>query len=244
MVSVNVSQSAKSIVLCGKGRIGGALAERLERNNIGFVSARVNSDNGLYCPDGPLPRRIGILIICISAGQKSLNGPRWHWRDIFDGLVRQLSEDELEIDNIVLVSSTRVYEGLTNGLITASTNTSASSIGGQGLISAEQALIKTQVKVLVLRCSGLFGDLYPRYTPILKQGADRPRFGVEAEKVVDRLFKSIIDTIESNFCGGVELMTDGMAYYLGDKINLLANGETVSKLAEQFKIFVNSSDRK
>ena len=157
------------------------------------------------------------------------------------GLSKQLQDGVLKVENIVMVSSTRVYEAIERGLVTANTLPRGISSRALGLIAAEQRLLQSPANVCLLRCSGLYGDLYPVYTPILSKGESRPRFGIDANQVIERLYQvvkaSLVEPLESQ----IELLTDGKVYFEGRVFSWPVDRTQVIALAEEFRILLNSS---
>jgi len=239
----SVKQRPLNLVVCGHGRIGGALLEKLgvQELPVSVWRARIDPEQGLYCQEATLPAQIDLLIICISAGQKSKPSTRWQWRQIFAGLTRQLHSGAVTVKNIVMVSSTRVYEAIEQGIVTAHTSASSCSEQGKGLVIAEQELMALPAQVRILRASGLYGVGYPVYRPILKAGLTKPRFGVDSAEVVARLYQSVVAAIDGRFCGQIEVLTDGGVYFEGECFYWPEDRPRIEVLAKQYRILLNST---
>lgn len=241
MVPVSDSKQA-NIVICGQGRIGGELVKKLEEESIAFSLARIDSLKGLYA-ENELPQAIDLLVVCISARHRGQEKASWEWSTIFNGLIQQLHVGDLSIANIVMVSSTRVYEAYKSGIVAASKETRAGSPQGKGLAGAEKQLIASPMKALILRCSGLYGSLYPIYQPILFSGRDKPRFGIDAQKVVERLLITVKQVLTRQFEPGIELMTNGNVYFDGEVYTWPKDKKAIENLAENYRILINSKSR-
>ncbi len=233
---VAVSDKESQIVLCGQGRIGARVGFLLAEKGIPYQIARIDPIEGIC----GTYKHIKVLLICISAGQKRKQAARWLWKDIFSGLCRQVTSKTLTVEQIILVSSTRVYEAIESGFVTASTLPNADSEAGKGIIYAEQQLMALPVHLAILRCSGLFGELYPKYTPILMSAKDKPRFGINAEAVIARLVTVVQQAGINQFSSQVELITDGNVYYQSCCYEAQTEELFVAKLAKHHRILLNS----
>lgn len=240
METVNAKRGEPQVVVCGAGRIGGHLMQLLNEKQVSFVNARIDSQLGLLSKKSQIPSRLKVLVICISAGHKSKNGPRWQWDQILRGLVTQIQTQQLLIDSVVLVSSSRVYEAYQSGLVTAASEPSANSVAGQALISAEQQLLDCAVNTVILNCSGLYGIKYSRYTPIMLAAEDKPRFGVDAETIAYVLMQLVEDGLANKIMSQRLLLTDGQIYYKKQQLNFKADKAAIEKLAKHYRILLNS----
>lgn len=230
----------KNIILCGKGRIGGKIAQIFDEKNIQYKSARIDSEKGLL--SSVRGEMIDLLIICISAGHRREGSARWSWQDIFHGLEKQVINNDVVIKNVIMVSSTRVYEAYDNGIIDASSPTKTNTENGLAIQHAENILSKVSDSCRLLRCSGLYGESYKVYEPILKSGRDKPRFGVLVEVVIERLYQLTKDLLVGNFNSGNELLTDGYAYFEGKCLQWQADEKYIEELSQSFRILKKSID--
>lgn len=239
MDTVNVKPTTQ-VVVCGAGRIGGRLRELLSENQVSYISARLDSRLGLLSSEGKLPSSFKVLVICISAGHKSANGPRWHWDEILQGLVAQIRSHEIQLESVILVSSSRVYESYETGLVTATSTPQANTTAGKALITAEQQLLSCPVKKVILNCSGLYGASYSRYTPIMLAAIDKPRFGIDADQVAHLLSQLVQQGIATELDSKRLLLTDETIYFQQQKLTLSRDKETVETLAQDHRILLNS----
>lgn len=228
------------VVVCGAGRIGSRLGELLHESKVPYIRARLDSRLGLISSEGELPSSFKVLVICISAGHKSANGPRWHWDEVLLGLVAQIRSQEIRVESVVLVSSSRVYESYDTGLVTATCTPQANSAAGKALITAEQQLLSCPMKKVILNCSGLYGASYSRYTPIMLAAKDKPRFGIDADQVAHTLSQLVQRGIVSALDSKRLLLTDEKVYFQQQKLTLSKDKETVETLAQDYRILVNS----
>ncbi|TQV88962.1 hypothetical protein [Aliikangiella coralliicola] len=241
METVNDRVPEKQIVLCGQGRIGRQLAAKLKALNIQFSLARLDQNKGLIPAIGELPRSLKLLVICIAPGRSQNNEPRWYWDKILSGLNTQLSAGKLIVDNIILVSSTRVYDGIERGIVTAQTPAKGVTQKAKQLIAAEKQLFEFRASVRVLRCGGLYGDAYPTYTPIMLKAADKPRFGIDSIQVVNRLVELTLLVLTGDFLPGIEVLTDGKVYFEGECYDASCHGVAVKQLSLKSKVLISSA---
>ncbi|MET1256323.1 hypothetical protein [Aliikangiella maris] len=229
-----------SIVLVGKGRIGLALSEELTANGLNFQHARIDCLKGLFFPDDDFISSIQVLVICISARQKSKQGPSWSWHQIFEGLSAQIAAGKLVVQNLIFVSSTRVYEAIDKQIVNAKTSPKTHSEGGEGLAVAENILLRAVNNTYIMRCSGLYGDLYPVYTPILLSGKEKARFGIDAAEVVSKLAQLVKSAIYQDLQKTIALLTDTFVYYEGACLNWEKDFSQIKKLSRTFRILQDS----
>ena len=241
MATVSANITSPQVVVCGSGRIGGQLQQLLGSYQVPFMTARLDSQQGLYNAQAPLPTRFKVLVICISAGHKT-NARRkpWQWDQILRGLVAQIESQQLQIESLVLVSSSRVFEAIECGIVTAATRPRANSAQGQALISAEQQLLSCQTNTVILNCSGLYGRDYSRYTPILLAAEDKPRFGIDAAEVAYLLAQLVSQGLASSLTSQRHLLTDGRTYYRHRQLNYADDKAAVEALAGRYRVLINS----
>lgn len=224
---------APSVLVVGNGRIGKNLSKSLINLGYECSSHRLDPNSGIdfhnYKSD--LPK---ILVICISAV-----GKNWTWDIVLNGLLKQISEGEICFSQIVLVSSTRVYEGYLKGIVTAQSHESVKSIKAIQILAAEKALLDCELNSWIIRCSGLYGEDYPKYTPIMRAAEDKPRSGVQTSQVVDSICELISEFEMFGGKNGVQLLTDGFCYFKGRKYKEDTN--EVLQLSKQYRILRASS---
>lgn len=218
------------IVICGKGRIGLPLAQGLFDRGFKPEFARIDPEMGLSGIESD--KVIDKLIVCISSTGKS-----WTWDIIFGGLKRQLENDSLVIKNVIYVSSTRVFDGIEKGIVNELTKPVAASNRARCLLTAEAAIQSIAKVSYVIRPSGLYGTDYRKYLPILQSAEDKPRFGTHQQAVVDRLTEL---ALLPNLSNGTEILTDGMLYFRGDKLQCEKDCDEVLKLSQRYRILLSS----
>lgn len=234
-----MSNPNKKIVLCGQGRIGLPLSQRLKANNIDFEFSRLDPKRGLVS-SSVLEQPIKLLVVAIANGQRGGNTPAWYWHEIYDGLLQQLDEGSIQIENIVMVSSTRVYDGIDTGIVSAQTPAESVSEKGEQLIDAEKVLLGSSMKARILRCSGIYGEGYHQYKPIMREAKGRCYFGVDVESIIQRLYECVRGSLQNNYVQGIELLTDDKVYYEGRALNFEQDLRQVLLLSQQFRILKNS----
>lgn len=204
----------------GRGRLGSTIIEMIKSEpqlarlvaSTAKFNVRLNPKNGLSLVSSSIePVKIDKLLICIAPGVNK----KWSWNDIFSGLMNQVKLQQLFINEIIFISSTRVYDGISSGIVTAQTSPKPQSDRAEGLVIAEKQLAQLAKTHCFLRCCGLIGEQYLRFQEILQQPDDKVRFAVGiqqvAEKVIERL--SITRPVDQ-----YSIVTDGGCYYRGDRL--------------------------
>ncbi len=223
----------------GKGRLGGLITQQVKHSpgQIDEIQyARINAGTGLIDLKGyPLTGVINRLVICISPGQKQA----WQWHQLLKGLLGQKDRGELKINQLIFVSSTRVYDGIPRGMVSVDTPTIARSERAKSLLMAENHIKLLSNSFHIVRCSGLYGREYQKYSSILSrvaiskisysQGDDQPRFGVNVESVAKTVLERLSQTGQTS---SYSLLTDGYCYFQGHKI---AIGEA-NQLASRYRL--------
>lgn len=224
-----------NIAICGQGRIGTKVSDELSQQGHKLDIVRLDKDLGLVSPSGAVSGDIELLIICISSAKKR---GIWDWSNIFDGLIKQVSQGELTVKDIIFVSSTRVYDGIETGLVSAQTPAKSNSDRGKRLLTGEQKLEQACANLHLIRCSGLIGQGYDSYQPILREAQDKPRFAINTEKVIELIVQQAQLLIDKTHVAAITLMTDGKAYYQQKSYDLAKDKAIVTELAQQFRVLV------
>ena len=234
-----ISRVVREYVQIGHGRLGQLIADSVKQR--GLVSkvnfARISESIGLCDLQGNvLSGIVEKLVICISPSSNS----QWQWSEILQGVEKQVNENKLVIHQLVFVSSTRVYDGIDAGIITASTVAIAKSQAGLNLLKAEEQVKKLATNAHILRCSGLYSEnhkVYQKYFQILFSDSTKARFGVDVEQVVHKVVALItqkkIQGCFYQYC----LLTDGNCYINAEKLKL-----TEPKVALLSKRLLKMSD--
>ncbi|WP_196138824.1 hypothetical protein [Aliikangiella sp. G2MR2-5] len=242
------SKSLLPLVICGKGRIGGPLIRRLADIGLNPVTARLDLEAGLVLNTSTASANeclvndfdnnkveVHLLVICISA-----YGKPWNWGDIFNGLKKQVDAGSLVVENLILVSSTRVFDGIECGMITASTRAKGCSQKAKELLKGELDAFEVACRCYIVRASGLYGQDYKAYWPVLNQAFDRPRFGTSQELLIERLESLCTQYNDTDLASTIELLTDGAVYFRGSKLLFSVSSGEIGKLAENYKILQSS----
>jgi len=207
-------------VQVGQGRLGGLIAKAVEAQFSNIHFAKIDQAQGLLNQAGlPLTGTIERLVICISPGKQK----NWSWLNILQGLESQLHAGDLIVHQLIFISSTRVYDGIDFGLITAKTKAVAKSPTGLELLKAEQMIKSFANNVHILRCSGLYSEylpIYQKYFEILLAKSNKIRFGVNVEQVVDKVLEFVLPLNTVKQASSYHLLTDGHCYVNGKKIML------------------------
>lgn len=228
------------LVICGRGRIGGKLAKRLNAEGIHYQTARLDRQQGLLLTESQARITINLLVVCIAPRLTSQSLPEWCWNEILAGMLEQLAAGTLAINNLVLVSSTRVYDGIHKGLVSAATASYSFSKKGAQIIHAETQLLSAIKNVRILRCAGLYGSCYQQYLPIMLAATDQPRFGIDWMTVVERLFELVMCTREQDLTRGIELLTDGKLYFQGKSFKTESELKRIEEMIPGARILLNS----
>ena len=201
--------------------------------NFPVTYARIDPELGLINSNVELIKgEIDHLVLCLSPSKSS----SWQWDQIFNGLMRQVAKKELKINKVIFISSTRVYDGLCRGEISAKTPVNARSERAQQLITAEQQIEKLASSFHILRCSGLYGaedQPYQKYREILTRNDNKMRFGVDIEKVANVVVEKLED---QDKVSSYSLLTDGGGHLNGQKLLI----EQVNYLSNQYRLLINS----
>lgn len=222
------------IGICGKGRIGKQVADQCIDNGHQVENYRLNPELGLTNTDRAVQGDMDVLIICISPAKSQT---KWDWSDILLGLKKQIEQQEVKIKQIILVSSTRVYEGIETGFVEANSDLVRASDKANSIQDAEQLLLLSHANVTILRCTGLIGIGYERYQEILATAHDRPRFAVNIKDVI----KHIVAVVDNNQTrSSIYLMTDGKVHYKGQALSFGNDKSVLEQLALEYKLLVNS----
>lgn len=225
------------IAICGQGRIGSKVIETLKDQGHEISTFRLDKEKGLYSKDSETPANINLLLICISSAKAK---GQWDWTNIFNGLQQQINSGELTINNLIFVSSTRVFDGIDTGMVTADTKPVVSSERGQKVLHGEKALESVCSNLHIVRCSGLIGGGYDSYKPILAVASDRPRFAVDVEEVKSFIVHQIDAILKQAPAPKFSLLTDGKVHFEGKGYDLTDDADSINNLAERFRILVNS----
>lgn len=223
-----------NIGICGKGRIGAKVYAKLTELGHQPDYYRIDPQLGLTNYSEKLPDVIDLLVISISPAKSQ---KKWQWNEIFSGLNQQIKNGEIVIKHIIYVSSTRVYDGIESGLVSASSRTIAGSEKAHELYHAEQALQAMCECVSVIRCCGLIGNGYEKYQSILETAEDRPRFAVDIEDVIRLIISKATD---NNARSSITLLTDGKVHYKKQAYLFDEDKAFIETLAKEHKILVNS----
>ncbi len=225
------------IIICGKGRIGSKVFSELTNQGHSPEFCYLDKNKGLDFANQTAPNEIDLLIVCISPAKEKHN---WGWAEIFDGL----SQQNINIKSAILVSSTRVYDGITSGMITSSTPAESSSLRGKSLIKAEQKLQNICSNTTILRCAGLIGENYERYEPMLAAAEDRPRFGIDVAEVIKTIVtvsdKAVNETLNKKQHNSIAIVTNGKVHYQHKIYNFNEHQNKIEELATKFVILVPS----
>lgn len=173
---------------------------------------RIDPVNGLSMAlSTAQPVTIERLLICIAPGRDK----KWSWSNIFSGLERQVLQKQLFINELIFISSTRVYDGISQGIVTAQDHPIAQSDRAKGIIEAEKQLIRLAKTHCILRCCGLIGEQYQQFQTYLKQEDGKVRFAVDIDQVATKVVERLATTSSSN---QYSIVTDGSCYYQGRRL--------------------------
>jgi len=218
----------------GKGRLGNLIAQSVKAStNLTINYARIDPEFGLINSNRkPIGGDVDQLVLCLSPSQSSV----WQWDQILNGMIKQVVRNELKINQLIFISSTRVYDGITGGIITAETPVNAASKRAMKLLKAEHHIEQLTSNYHILRCSGLYaktGQDYRKYPKILVQKDDKIRFGVDIEYVTQVVVEKLKENTQVSTHS---LLTDGYCYFNGEKIA----AQKVSHLSGQHRLLINS----
>lgn len=223
------------VAICGRGRIGKGIIQQLTALSITPVECVLDPVVGLVARDKQALNNIDLLIVCIAP---SSHNKAWHWANVFEGLTKQVKAEHLTINNAILISSTRVYDGIETGIVDASMACQPSSEKAQQLLAGEQMLSKLVNHSAILRCTGLIGEGYEKYQEILSQARDKARFAVDISAVINKVTELVKLAHSDKMGARLALLTDGKVHFEQRALDL--SSLEVAKLAERYRILVNS----
>jgi len=90
-----MSETNNEIILCGQGRMGQGLSQLLDNEKIDYDYARLDVEKGLISKSN-LSNPINLLVIAMANGQRGDRQPPWYWHEIYQGLIRQVINRELQ----------------------------------------------------------------------------------------------------------------------------------------------------
>jgi len=108
---------------------------------------------------------------------------------------------------------------------------------GKQIITAEKQLLDSSMSSRVLRCSGIYGEGYEKYKPIMLAAKDRCYFGVDLESIIQRLFYWVKQSLSNNFTQGIELLTDEQVYFQQKQFDFEQDEERIVQLSEKLSGF-------
>ena len=217
----------------GKGRLGRLIAAQVEKQiNASIQWGRLSHEDGIQLGQSKNTNiTINKLVICISPTENS----NWNWNNIFYGLKKQHQLGKIEINQLVLVSSTRVYDGIDKGLIDAATPPTPISEKAKALFTAEQEAMSIAKYHHIIRATGLYGQGYSKYKKILTTSSNHEkfRFGVDISQVA----KEVSELLFQLHCqNSMSLLTDNYAYQNGEVFSY----EQAEKYSHSKRILKNS----
>jgi hypothetical protein len=203
----------------GAGRLGAVIFKAIQAEpqlsslllSESSTFTRIDPQLGIAIDAVELPLRIDKLVICIAPGMDK----KWRWNAIFCGLVKQVVQQQIVINELIFISSTRVYDGIKQGVVNAKVLPAAQSERAKGLLAAERQLSQLAGHYCFLRCCGLVGEHYQRFQQILKQSDEKVRFAVDTQQVAEKVVERLLAKRTNN---QYSIVTDGYSYYRGSKL--------------------------
>jgi len=221
--------STQRTIICGKGRLGQLIAAALQQQNACCEYARVDGVRGLVHDDKPMLGVVDTLIICfVPKHEENKSG----WQGLLNGLQQQVQSQSLQINRVLFISSTAVYEAIEKGFVSAQTPVSGISIRSKGLLEAEKIVPQLSANSAIFRLTGLVGPGYNKYDPITYSN-DKPRQAVDTRAVTREVAKWFLQP-SSGHC--IEVLTDGMIYWQGKKLDAEKEVEAIETLSKKFRL--------
>lgn len=220
-------------VICGRGRLGGRIAERLAAMQRPLQAARIDRDRGLVAA-GVLPEQIDLLVLClVPVHPEGGSG----WAGLLDGLCRQVERGALRIGRVVHISSTAVYESYQHGWVDADSPVQPASARSAGLIAAEQQVRQLSADHCIVRLAGLTGPGYERFDPVA-MSASQPRHAVDV-RAAARLSAQL--ALRADRAARTELVTDGAIYFQQQRYLAERSQPVLAALADQHRLMLPSA---
>jgi len=221
--------STSRIILCGKGRLGQLISATLEAKHVAHEFARIDTQHGLVQNGAPISGTLDALVICLAPKHEE---GKSGWHGLLNGLLSQVLRKELSIQRVLFISSTSVYEGIEHGFVDALTHVTAGGVRSQGLLDAEKIIPQLAANTRIFRLTGLVGPGYHKYNPATFSH-DKPRQAVDTRAVVVEVVKWFVQRQSGH---RIEVLTDGLVYWEGWKIDALKDVESLRQLSEQFRL--------
>lgn len=218
-----------SNVICGQGRLGGRVTALLAARQLPLIPLRLDRDAGLINPAGPVPADIDRLLICLVPRHPDGGSG---WTGLLNGLQRQLERGELRLRQVLLVSSTAVYESYEHGWVTASSPVTAASARSAGLIEAEQTARALTADSCIVRLAGITGPGYERYDPVA-MSQQQPRHAIDVRAAAALIAELALRPAQA---ARTELITDGYIYFRQQRYPAQPSLPELATLAQQHRL--------
>jgi len=232
-----VNASSQRVMVCGKGRLGQLIAAALQQQNTPCEYARIDATRGLIQDDQAVTGTIDALILCFVPKHTE---ERSGWQGLLNGLLRQVQSQSLQINRVLFISSTAVYEATEKGFVNAQTAVSGISIRSKGLLEAEKIIPQLSANSAIFRLTGLVGPGYNKYDPITYSN-DKPRQAVDTRAVAAEVALWFLQQ-HSKPKGGqqIAVLTDGLVYWQGKALDPARDREQIKALGEKYRLLVPS----
>lgn len=217
------------VTVAGNGRLGKQIQSALQQRGHSIQLARVDPVQGLIINAAPVFGQLDTLVICF-VPQQSERGAGW--RTALKGFQQQVSRGDLEIGQLLFISSTSVYESVETGLVDANTPVQPVSTRSGGLLSAEAIVPTLSPCTTIFRLTGLVGPGYDKYDPV-SYSIDKPRQAVDIRAVAN----ATADRLSSPQSGHhLEVLTDGLIYWQQRPFRAADEEELMAHLLGQYRL--------
>jgi hypothetical protein len=216
-------------IICGKGRLGQLISSTLDAKSIAHEFARIDATQGLVQNSAHVCGTLDALILCFAPKHEE---DQSGWHGLLNGLLAQVQCKELSIQRLLFISSTSVYEAVERGFVDAGTPVTGASVRSQGLLDAENMIPQLSANSAIFRLTGLVGAGYNKYDPVTYSHG-KPRQAVDTRAVAAKAGTWFAQQPTGH---RIEVLTDGLVYWQGRKLDPVKDQAEIKKLSEQFRL--------
>ena len=217
------------VTVAGNGRLGQQIQSTLQQRGHTLRLARVDPVEGLTHDGAPVFGELDALVICF-VPHHSERGAGWF--TALKGLQQQVIRGDLQLGQVLFISSTSVYESIETGLVDANTPVQPASTRSGGLLSAEAVIPTLSACSTIFRLTGLIGPGYGKYDPV-SYSVDKPRQAVDIRAVA----KAVAERLSTPEPGHrIEVLTDGLIYWQQRPFRAADEEELMAHLLGQYRL--------
>jgi len=223
-----VNSLSQRVIVCGKGRLGHLIASTLSPHTKPEY-ARIDAALGLIQDDQAVTGTIDTVILCfVPKHSETKSG----WQGLLHGVLKQVQNNSLQIQRVLFISSTAVYEEVEKGFVDVHTPVTGNSVRSKRLLDAESVIPQLSANSAIFRLTGLVGPGYNKYDPITYSN-DKPRQAVDTRAVAREVAKWFLQKQNGHT---IEVLTDGTIYWQGKKLEAERDRDQIETLSKKFRL--------